>query len=282
MKKNKIMLNNNEKNNQSFLYNKVLSGKPAMIARFGATEIKAVLYPRFPSLLKFFLKKRIFRRMFTLSGFFPSNEENIVKFSKMMIDDIKLVDVLVSWRIEEIFFKKELKNANKVKLQSLEPYFHENPWSKALEDKKILVIHPFAESISEQYKKKDFLFANQYILPNFKLDVIKAVQSMSGEKNPFKNWFQALEFMKNLILKKDFDIALIGCGAYGFPLAAHVKRIGKQAIHLGGSLQILFGIKGKRWDNNPVISKLYNEYWIRPRVEDKPSKAHLVEDACYW
>ena len=50
------MLNNIEKNNQSFLYNKVLSGKPAMIARFGANEIKAVLYPRFPSLLKFFLK----------------------------------------------------------------------------------------------------------------------------------------------------------------------------------------------------------------------------------
>ena len=282
MKKNKIMLNNNEKNNQSFLYNKVLSGKPAMIARFGATEIKAVLYPRSPSLLKFFLKKRIFRRMFTLSGFFPSNEENIIKFSKMMIDDIKLVDVLISWRIEEIFFKKELKNANKVKLQSLEPYYHENPWTKALEDKKILVIHPFTELISEQYKKKDFLFTNQYVLPNFKLDVIKAVQSLSGEKNPFENWFQALEFMKNQVLKKDFDIALIGCGAYGFPLAAHVKRIGKQAIHLGGSLQILFGIKGKRWDNHPVISKLYNEHWIRPRVEDKPSQAHLVEDACYW
>ena len=276
------MLNNSEKNNQSFLYNKVLSGKPAMIARFGANEIKAVLYPRFPSLLKFFLKKHIFRRMFTAAGFFPSNEENIVKFSKMMIDDIKIIDVLGSWRLEEFFLRKELKNANKIKLQNLEPYFYENPWSKALEDKKILVIHPFAESISEQYKKKDFLFANQYILPNFKLDVIKAVQSLSGEKNPFENWFQALEFMKNQVLKKDFDIALIGCGAYGFPLAAHVKRIGKQAIHLGGSLQILFGIKGKRWDNHPVISKLYNEHWIRPQVEDKPSQAHLVEDACYW
>ena len=276
------MLDNSEKNNQSFLYNKVLSGKPAMIARFGANEIKAVLYPRFPSLLKFFLKKLIFRRMFTGAGFFPSNEENIVKFSKIMIDDIKIIDVLGSWRLEEFFLRKELKNTNKIKLQNLEPYFYGNPWSKALEDKKILVIHPFAESIIEQYKKKDLLFTNQYILPNFKLDVIKAVQSVSGEKNPFENWFQALEFMKNQVLKKDFDIALIGCGAYGFPLAAHVKRIGKQAIHLGGSLQILFGIKGKRWDNHPVISKLYNEHWIRPRVEDKPSKAHLVEDACYW
>ena len=45
-------------------------------------------------------------------------------------------------------------------------------------------------------------------------------------------------------MKFDFDVALIGCGAYGFPLAAKLKTAGKQAIHLGGVLQALFGIKG--------------------------------------
>ena len=269
-----------EGNNQ--IYETILSGKPFMAARFGATEIKAVLYPRLPKLLKFFFKKRIFSRMFTLSGFFPSNEENIIKFSEMMINNTKLIDILGSWRMEEFFLKKELKNVTIVKLNYLEPYLNDPPWSKALENKKILVIHPFAESIREQYKKKDFLFNNKYILPDFKLDVIKAVQSLSGEKNPFENWFQALEFMKNKISKKDFDIALIGCGAYGFPLAAYVKEIGKQAIHMGGGLQILFGIKGKRWDNHPIIGKFYNEHWIRPRAEDKPAKSYLVEDDCYW
>lgn len=49
--------------------------------------------------------------------------------------------------------------------------------------------------------------------------------------------------MKDEIDKQDYDIALIGCGAYGFPLAAHIKRSGKKAIHLGGALQLLFGIK---------------------------------------
>ena len=42
---------------------------------------------------------------------------------------------------------------------------------------------------------------------------------------------------------KNFDIALIGCGAYGFPLAAFVKGIGKKAVHIGGPLQLFFGIK---------------------------------------
>ena len=50
--------------------------------------------------------------------------------------------------------------------------------------------------------------------------------------------------MKSQMDQTDYDIALIGCGAYGFPLAAHAKRMGKQAIHMGGSLQLLFGIRG--------------------------------------
>ena len=264
------------------LYKKILSEDPFMAARIGATEIKAILYPRLPKLLKIFFKKRFFSRMFTLSGFFPSNEENIIKFSEMMLIDMEQIDILGSWRIEENFFKKELYNAIKIELNTLEPYLHDEPWSKALEGKKVLVVHPFAELIYEQYKKRSFLFPNKNVLPNFELIVIKAVQSLSGEKNRFENWFQALEFMKKEISQKDFDVALIGCGAYGLPLAAHVKRINKQAIHMGGALQILFGIKGKRWDNHPTIGNLYNEYWVRPKAQDKPTHSNLVENDCYW
>ena len=274
------MLNRFEAN--KILHKKILSGDPFMAARIGATEIKAILYPSLPKLLKIFFKKRFFSRMFELSGFFPSNEENIIRFSEMMLIDMKKVDILGSWRIEENFFKDELNNAIRIKLNALEPYLHDEPWSKALEGKKVLVVHPFAELIYKQYKKRSFLFPNNNVLPNFELSVIKAVQSLSGEKNPFENWFQALEFMKKEISQKDFDIALIGCGAYGFPLAAHTKKIGKQSIHIGGSLQILFGIKGARWNNHPIISKFYNEHWVRPRAEDKPSKSHLVENDCYW
>ena len=274
------MLNKTEGNN--LLYEKILSGGPFMAARFGSTEIKAILYPSLPNIFKIFLKKRILRRMFTLSGFFPSTEENIIKFSNLSVNDIKNLDVLGSWRIEEFFYKKELRNVNIVQLACLEPYLSNDPWSKLLKNKKVLVIHPFTETIIEQYKKKDLLFLNKKILPNFKLEVIKAVQSLSGENKQFNDWFQALDFMKNQISKKNFDIALIGCGAYGFPLAAHVKRLGKQAIHMGGSLQILFGIKGQRWDNHPIIGKLYNENWVRPRIQDKPTHSKLVENDCYW
>ena len=62
----------------------------------------------------------------------------------------------------------------------------------------------------------------------------------------------------------DADIVILGCGAYGFPLAAMLKNAGKQVIHLGRATQILFGIKGNRWNAHPVISKLFNEKWSTP------------------
>ena len=83
-------------------------------------------------------------------------------------------------------------------------------------------------------------------------------------------------------VKIDFDVALIGCGAYGFPLAAKLKQAGKVTILMGGVTQMLFGIKGSRWDTHPVASKLYNEHWVRPKPKERPVNADTVEGACYW
>lgn len=79
--------------------------------------------------------------------------------------------------------------------------------------------------------------------------------------------------MEDDISKIDFDIALIGCGAYGMPLAAYIKSMGKQAIHLAGWTQVLFGIIGTRWQNNPRVSKMINEYWIHPSENNIPAEA---------
>ena len=266
-----------------FLYK--LSGKdPIMIARFGSTEIKAVLYPFFPLLLRMIFKKRIFSNMETLSGFFAINDDNIRRFSKLMIEDMKLLDFLGSWRIEERFLEKHYPNAKRVELINLEPYLQSTPWSIALKDKKILVIHPFNETIESQYHtNRENLFENPYVLPEFKsLQTIKAVQTIAGQKTEFEDWFSALDYMKVEIDKRDFDIAIIGCGAYGFPLAAHVKRMGKKAIHLGGPTQMLFGIKGKRWIENPDFNHIINEHFIFPKESDKVQNAQMVEGACYW
>ncbi|MBK6274009.1 MAG: hypothetical protein IPF58_04575 [Saprospirales bacterium] len=51
---------------------------------------------------------------------------------------------------------------------------------------------------------------------------------------------------------------------------------------MGGATQILFGIKGKRWDNFPAIKNLYNEYWNRPLLSEKPEGFNLLENGTFW
>ena len=85
------------------------------------------------------------------------------------------------------------------------------------------------------------------------------------------------------VSRQDFDVAIIGAGAYGMPLANFIKiKLGKTAIHMGGATQLLFGIKGKRWENHDRISKLFNEYWKYPLLSEIPENHKKVEDGCYW
>lgn len=256
--------------------------KSFMVCRLGATEAKAILYPNFPKFLKSITKKIIFNRMFTWSGFFPVSEKSITKFSNLYRKELLNTDILVSWRIEEKLIHEASSISNKIKLKELEPYYSANPWTKFLENKKVLIIHPFIDTILSQYNFREKIFENKDILPKFDIETVKAVQSLSGEDRRFKDWFYALDFMKDEISNKKFDIALIGCGAYGLPLAGHVKRLGKIGIHMGGCLQLLFGIKGKRWDNNPSVNKFYNDNWVRPSNNDMPKNYLKVENGCYW
>ena len=205
-----------------------------------------------------------------------------------MLNDMSYVEILGSWLPSEKLFEEKLGKHKKVRLLYMEPFWSLPPWTKALEGKDVLVVHPFAETIEMQYEKRKFLFKNN-ILPDFKLHTIKAVQSLAGTKTDYSDWFEALESMKQQMNNINYDICLIGAGAYGFPLAAHAKRSGKKAVHLGGSLQLLFGIKGKRWENPEYgkasgvdYSKLINEYWVRPHENDKLLNATVVENACYW
>ena len=124
------------------------------------------------------------------------------------------------------------------------------------------------------------MFENKNVLPKFELKTLKSVQSLGGEKTKYLTWFDALHSMEKKIDKIDFDVAIIGCGAYGLPLAAYIKRKGKQAIHLGGATQILFGVKGKRWEDRKL--KYINKYWINPDEKDKPKNFKKVENGCYW
>ena len=127
---------------------------------------------------------------------------------------------------------------------AVESYDFNNPWSVKLKGKKVLVVSPFSKEIIFQYGRREYIWDNKEILPDFSLDTVESVWYFFGCKDErFSNWFEALDYLYYEITKKDFDIVLLGCGFFGFPLAARIKEAGRQAIHMGGAIQILFGIK---------------------------------------
>lgn len=282
-----------------YVYTLLMSDGPCMIARFGGTEMAGLLSawdvrdPRSVWVKRWRVitgemraanqwNPRIRRHMADWSGFFPLTDEALDQFARLTEQDARELDILGSWLSEEVRVRHLFPQAKIVDIRALRPEQNDPPWSRALAGKRVLVIHPFEQSIRSQYARRALLFPGREVLPEFELLTFQAVQTLGGQSDRFGSWFEALHWMCGEIDKIDYEVAIIGAGAYGFPLAAHVKRSGKKAVHLGGATQVMFGIRGKRWENDASLKPFLSEHWTRPLPSETPAIAGQVEDGCYW
>lgn len=275
------------------------SDAPFAVSRFGYSELRAILTylhikdhsHRWRKVLSFAQGKNVepwwhentVKIITQNAGVFPVSIDIIERFVEETLREIEEIDVLGSWLGGEVRIKHLMPTTKFMRFHDFYHFLHKSPWTSSLENKKVLVVHPFEESIKKQYNKKELLFAEPYTLPDFDLKTIRAVQSIAGN-NPkgFNSWFEALDSMKSKISATEFDVAILGCGAYGMPLATYIKRLGKKAIHLGGNTQILFGIKGQRWEKDPQFSKVFNKHWVRPNITETPVGHETIDGNCYW
>lgn len=265
----------------------LLSEKPVTISRFGKTEMDPITYRELgrndPK-----LKEVVDREIGNCSGFFPCTSEMIDKYKEVFIESISDIDFMAIWFFienEEYMIDKYMSNPICALPGSLDPEYFKHPWSYALKDKKVLVINPFVETIEKQYYNyREHIYENPEMLPKYELKTLKAVQTLADERDPrFANWFEALDWMKEEIDKIDFDIALLGCGAYGIPLQHHIKSLGRSSVYIGGGVQVMYGITGRRWDNNKYVKKWKNEYWTRPGASEQIASYKKVEmGGPYW
>lgn len=282
----------NMKKTNAFIAAGINSREPFMAARFGNTELQIavsvymerLLGPSDRSEARF---QKWLPRGSEWSGLFPPplTKAFAYEFTDLLLAYCQETDLLGIFYcyMDDYIITEHLPSAQLTYLTSLEPWLAGNPWSAALKGRKVLVIHPFEDSIRSQYERRADLFPGTDVLPEFTLRTLKAVQTIAGNVDSrFDTWFAALDFMTAAALKKDFDIALIGCGAYGMPLAARLKQAGKQAVHLGGALQLLFGIKGRRWVEDPGCKINFNDAWVYPRETEAPLNSNIVENNCYW
>jgi hypothetical protein len=53
---------------------------------------------------------------------------------------------------------------------------------------------------------------------------------------------------------------------------------------VGGVLQMYFGIYGMRWmrERKDIMNLYLNEYWSRPKEDERPEGYKNVEKSAYW
>jgi len=257
-------------------------GLPALVSRIGHTEGRIVGEWLFRGGRYGRLTHKQAHRN---AGIFPLTDHLLTRFAEIYSAALLDVDLLGFWQTtDQARWLDSLSHPPLLApLEALEPYFHSEPWTSALAGRRVLVVHPFIESISSQYRQhRHDLFANPAILPEFELEVLAPPQTLAPATAGYVDWEQAFEGLKAKVLERSFDVALLGCGAYGLPLGAAIKRHGCQAIHLGGSLQVLFGIRGRRWEAFPEYQPFFNDAWVRPSAQETPQRAAAVDAGCYW
>ena len=221
----------------------------------------------------------------TNAGIFPLSDGGLESFAATYGQALGAVDLLGFWQSDhQARLVAGLESPPILcPLAALEPFRQRRPWSEALAGRSVLVVHPFAASIEAQYQRhRAALFDDPRVLPPFRLQVLRPPLTHAPRTEGFANWNDALRSLQERVLGLSFDVTLVGCGAYGLPLAAAIRQEGRQAIHLGGALQLLFGIHGRRWDSDPQIQRLSNAYWIRPSPLETPESAASIEGGCYW
>jgi hypothetical protein len=174
----------------------------------------------------------------------------------------------------------ELKNQ-----QSLDINFFYNK----IQNRKILIISPFAKLIEQQYKSNNCykIYSN---FPNIeKLSYYTNIYTFFN-KGPHNNILETIDYLfndiNNTINSNDYDMVIVSAGAYSNLLAKKFYDIGKDIFSIGADMQIYFGILNGRTRQSTLKSgeKLENEeYWITTIPDEyKPNDYMKIENGCYW
>lgn len=284
----RIFISNDEFNKR--IKEKILSKEPFFCCRYGGNELTACFFAMMKERgVIDGLNAEQLKKWKTSSGVFPEKEDIVMSYTKKYREAMQWADFnayMGSFLMEEYIINTFIKkDCVQYAMRALEPFQYDEPWTWALKEKKVLVVHPFSDLIEEQYKKRNEIFPDKEILPEFELVTVRAIQS-SGETVPedYKDWIEASEALYNKCMEKDFEVALVACGSYAVPLAARLKAAGKKVIIPGGMMQLMFGIKGTRWEESrPDIVAMYNDAWVRAGKEYQVKDSDkMVDGPAYW
>jgi len=252
-----------------------LNGKePLSIIRLGNVEASALLTK----------DGSIYPKMKTNAGFF-GDEEEFKKWKAMMLRALLNADCnLRVVTCNSFFVCDDVLTQLNIFIPTL-PYVEDLGYYitmlNSLKTSNIGFVSYFKKDIERQLPKMEWIHKKRPITNDYKKwKIIKSENTISGNEPEDKTWNEVYDDLLKRSLEADCDIYFVSCGCYGVPLCADLKLAGKKAYYVGGFLQLLFGLKGNRWEDRKIVSQYYNKYWRFP--EEKPKNAESVENSCYW
>lgn len=236
------------------------------------------------------------------AGIFPFTRESFLSWIQAYYDACVEADCMAAgWyaphaQAEVDFLDREGLTALFVPLRSLEPYYVEpkDMWTRILEGHRVTVVTSFAKTAEMQLTRAESIWSMEQaeaMLPlSAKWRFVRSYYSpaLAGSKTECQwplsvvSWMDAVEYLERKIMATNPDVVLLGCGGLAMPLGLRLKRRGIVAVVMGGAIQTLFGIKGKRWKTHPIIGQFWNGAWVSPSQDEIPGNAHEIEGGCYW
>ena len=268
----------------------IQSEKPFLITRvgIGAETYSSALYKHHKK-----LNQNYFHTLSNNAGIYFSDPHDAVHFCNQYIEAIETSTALAVWSNDVVEEQAILKPPNipSIHTRVLEPFYmcSENmiPWSHHLHGKKVLIISPFVDSIRKQNESNFQMFSDgrNLFLDDQEFIYYKAYNTSAGN-HLHSSWLETFDIMCNDVAKLEFDVALLGCGGYGLPFSNYIhKKLNKTAIYVGGGLQMVFGVMGKRWETSEYwqnMIKTHNPRFIRPSGDEIMKNCNKVENACFW
>jgi len=229
------------------------------------------------------------------AGIFPRDADFYARFNDFYIEQVQKLDFLGlfgTWNEPELAAHYHLKPLP-MHYQDQEPdrSIPDDPsrcYLPLFAGKRLLFVSPFAALMKERANEEMFeavwaKTGKRWFHPA-EIETLRVPYGWSREvQAEYGTSIDLFDALAAEMEAKRFDVALIGAGGLGIPLAAKAKALGKVALSLGGHLQVLFGLLGERWRADPEWQRDYiTEAWIDPPEEYRSAEAHSGDYGSYW
>jgi len=272
-------------------------------AKLGASEIRRLGYSVVAAregdnskLLRVMQRDLIFHSHIQ-SGLFPPDPAFYLRYNEVYAQHLRALDTIgvfpnliagTSAALDHFQLRAPLIHFLNQEPDRSIPADESNCYLPALRGKKLLFISSFANFLCERANRATFenvwsRTGKRWFDPA-SVDALEFPYGFTAATHThYPDSLAQLDAITRELTTHDYDVALIAAGGLAVPIASHVKKMGKVGISLGGHLQPLFGILGKRWRDMPEYTERYmNEHWVAlPERYHIPEKT-VADNGAYW